>query len=440
MLKLLGELLKKGIWQNVLAVLGGIILFFILLTTPTAGLFLPGLKIIYYTFPVWLPLLSFYVFISLWLRYIRGVFIEKQGSVLLEIKLPKEITKSPFAMEVILTALYQAGNPKNHFETYWDGKVPPWFSLEIISEEGKIRFFIWAHKKFKNMIEAQIYAQYPGVEIFEVNEDYTAWLSSNTDTHPFWATCYKKKRASPFPIKTYIDFGLDRDPKEEFKIDPMTSTIEMLGSMKQGEWIWIQILIQAHRKETYEHGRLFTKPTWHEEIKEEIKEVIKKSKKASGDDDDKTSVRLTKTENDAIAAMERSYAKFPFDTAIRAFYISTPKAFNSMGISGIIGQFRQYASNYPYHNEIGLKWYTDPDHWYQNIGGKRKKKNERQMLDAYRKRSFFQLPYKYFHATPFVMTTEELATIYHFPGAVAGTPTFERIASKKGEAPANLPL
>ena len=38
------------------------------------------------------------------------------------------------------------------------------------------------------------------------------------------------------------------------------------------------------------------------------------------------------------------------------------------------------------------------------------------------------------------MNIEELATIYHFPGDIASTPTLSRVEAKKGEPPANLPV
>jgi len=41
---------------------------------------------------------------------------------------------------------------------------------------------------------------------------------------------------------------------------------------------------------------------------------------------------------------------------------------------------------------------------------------------------------------PYILTTEELATIYHFPGSVSTTPNLNRVPSKKAEAPSNLPL
>ncbi|OHB13689.1 MAG: hypothetical protein A2Y49_02110 [Candidatus Zambryskibacteria bacterium RIFCSPLOWO2_12_39_8] len=59
------------------------------------------------------------------------------------------------------------------------------------------------------------------------------------------------------------------------------------------------------------------------------------------------------------------------------------------------------------------------------------------MLDAYKRREYFFKPYKRKH---FVLNTEELATLFHFPGQVSTTPTFTRIESKKAEAPANLPI
>ena len=40
----------------------------------------------------------------------------------------------------------------------------------------------------------------------------------------------------------------------------------------------------------------------------------------------------------------------------------------------------------------------------------------------------------------FILSTEELATIFHLPGRVVETPSFTRIESKKAEPPTNLPI
>ena len=77
------------------------------------------------------------------------------------------------------------------------------------------------------------------------------------------------------------------------------------------------------------------------------------------------------------------------------------------------------------------------------------------MLTEYRERSFFHMPLrhkipfpwpispfifpKYFHPHTFVLNTEELATIFHFPGQILKVPTLERIESKEASPPPNLP-
>ena len=59
------------------------------------------------------------------------------------------------------------------------------------------------------------------------------------------------------------------------------------------------------------------------------------------------------------------------------------------------------------------------------------------MFDAYVNRSAFYKPYK---EKTIVLNTEELCTIYHFPGGVVRTPSLARIESKKGEPPIGLPV
>jgi hypothetical protein len=59
--------------------------------------------------------------------------------VTLELKIPQDILKSPEAMELVINQLYQTASPDNHVQTYWDGKYPPTFSLEIVSRGGDVR-------------------------------------------------------------------------------------------------------------------------------------------------------------------------------------------------------------------------------------------------------------------------------------------------------------
>ena len=366
--------------------------------------------------------------------------MRQAGSVLLEVKLPKETMKSPLAMEIFFTSLYQTGSA-TFSELYWKGKVRPWFSFELVSIDGQVKFFIWAHKKWKNLIETQIYAQYPNVEIHEA-EDYMSWVPHQPDpvNLPMWATYFKLMKENIYPIKTYVDYGLDKDPKEEFKIDPMTSVLEYLGSLRKGEQAWIQIIIQAHRKLTTKNDAvLFDKPDWKHEVRHEIEKIRKESVIENPGSEFPGMPNPTKGQQNTIAALERSVSKFPFEVAIRGCYIAKKEAFNPISITGLIATFRQYSSNDDV-NGFKLGWFTDFDYPWQDFRRIRRTHAEKEMIEAMKLRSFFQPPFKNFEGSPIILNTEELATIYHFPGSVAATPTFERIPSKRSQAPSNLPI
>src|SRR2546422_81528 len=81
---------------------------------------------------VWMPLLMGAIFIKVWLQYIRYEYMLHQGSFLIEVKLPREILKTPLAMETFLHALWQKPS-STYIDTYWNGKIQPWFSLELVS-------------------------------------------------------------------------------------------------------------------------------------------------------------------------------------------------------------------------------------------------------------------------------------------------------------------
>ncbi|MBI2474306.1 MAG: hypothetical protein HYV68_01260 [Candidatus Taylorbacteria bacterium] len=391
------------------------------------------------TMPLWLPLLLARVFFIYYIRYIRADWIKKEKSVLLEIKIPKETNKSPLAMEIFFTALYQTGSA-TLVEAFWKGKVRPWFSFELVSQGGEVHLFIWALRKWRNLIEAQLYAQYPTIEIHEV-ADYTDSVRHDPVNLPLWATYFVKDK-SYYPLKTYVDYGLDKlDIKEEFKIDPMTSVLEYLGSMRKGEQVWIQIIIQAHRAEKLIDARFFgLKSSWTKKIDKEIEDIRESSVPIKKDKEGNEIAGFphpTPGQVDTMKALQRSRDKLPYDATIRGFYISTKEAFNPIGITGLIGSFRQYNSMNSASFKLG--WYTDPDLPWRDYKRKRRNHMEKEMLEAYKLRSFFQYPFKNFESNSYILTTEELATIFHLPGGVSQTPTLERITSKKAEPPPNLP-
>ncbi len=381
---------------------------------------------------IWLPIFTGAGLFVMWLQYKRAKFWQSRDSTLLEIRLPKEINKSPLAMEIVLGAFYQGAGEETWIDRYWKGGTRDWSSLEIVSLNGVVKFFIWLRPRYKNIVEAQLYSQYPGIEVHEA-KDYTLPVAYDPDKNVVWGCEWALTKADPFPIKTYVDYGLDKDPKEEYKIDPMTSMIEFLGSLTAGNQIWIQIIIRQHKKEQRKLGMWFEKTdAWQDEAKKEVKKIVDSLKGEEG----KLPRFATKGEENIITALERSTSKMPFDVGIRSIYIADKDKFNGSNIGGMLGSFKQYGSLNlnGFKPTGGLIGFNYP---WQDFTGRRRERIKRHLIEGYKTRQYFFSPYK--GKKPFVLNSEELATIYHFPGAVAATPTFERIPSKKSEAPFNLP-
>jgi hypothetical protein len=352
-------------------------------------------------------------------------------------------------MEIIFAAM-QATGAATYTEAYLDGKVKGWFSLELVSIEGQIHFYIWSSEpKFKKILEAQIYAQYPTVEIYEVpsEKDYVRKHNFDPAKHLMWGTQFKLLKDDIYPIKTYVDYALDKDQKDEYRIDPMTSVLEFLGSVGKGNQIWMQIMIKMHGKEDLKSHRLVTKPSWEQQVKDEI-DKIRAEATPVPKGDYPGFPNPTKGQIETINAIERSFAKMAFDTMIRGMYIADSAVFNPSYISGLIGSMRQY--NSLTLNGFKISKYTEVSDEFKDlctifpflkkVWALRKAKLTKEMYNAYRLRSFFFPPYQNYRQNPFILNTEELATIFHFPGNVSATPTLAKIASKKSEPPANLPI
>lgn len=389
-------------------------------------------------FPYWGPVFLGYLFWHQWMHYVQHRYISRINWILLEIKLPKETNKSPLAMEIALNALYQTSTG-TWLDKIWKGRVKDWFSLEMVSLEGQIKFFVRTPWIYKNVVEAQLYAQYPDIEIYEV-PDYTRYVDYRGKEGD-WALIgaeYALTKEDPYPIKTYVDYGLDKDPKEEFKIDPITSVIEYLGSVGKGEQIWMQILVQAASKRYHIHSgkKKGQMGDWKDEGKELIDTLTKRDEKTPEGMPSFKMMMTTKGENEVIAAIERSMGKLGFDCGIRAVYLVKKEQFHPGNIKALGGLLRPFTSS----NLNGFKLAGNTfgkDYPWEDYNDIRWTWKREEIFEAYKHRAWFHLPRL---LKPFVLTTEELATIFHFPGGVAQTPTFGRIPSRKSEAPVNLPI
>lgn len=386
----------------------------------------------------WIPIALAVLGWRLWVNYVQEEWLSTVKWVLLEIRVPKEVFKSPAAMELALSnALSQGGGVGNNYQKYWQGRVINWFSLEIVSLGGEIHFLIRTPAGFRRIVETQIYAQYPQAEIFEA-EDYVeeAIADMHTREWALWGTEFKLTKEDAYPIKTYTDYGLDKavgSTEENERIDPITPMLEWMGGIGPNEQVWFQIVLRVSKWTYKKSGIMGGYTDYREKTKKVLEEMRKKFEPSEGDQ----FKRLAMTEEDkkVMAAIQRTLDKQGFDCGIRAIYLAPKDNFDGMNITGLTGIMKQY-------NSFSLNGFapentTDFTYPWQDSSGVKKVQKKREMLDAYAQRSWFYPPYVRPH---FVLTSEELATIFHFPGRVSETPSLGRIDSNKSEPPTNLPI
>ncbi len=385
-------------------------------------------------FIYWAPFVFGFVLWNMWRRFLLRKYLSNMKWSMIEIKIPKDIKKTPLAMEVVLAAFYQKSTGP-WTDQLFKGRVRDWFSLEIVSIEGSIHFFMRMPSAYKNFIEAHIYAQYPSAEVYEVS-DYARridYRDKNSSWQP-WGLEYILTEEDPLPIATYKDFGLDKEGvKEEEKVDPLASMLETLGSCGKGEQMWLQIMIQFSGDRYHKPGTRNKKQNWVAEGQKIIKEIEDKYKKSGGAASD---LQMTLSDKAKIQAISRNISKIGFDTGIRGMYwVHKDAEFDVSKVKGVLGLFALFRldsfNGFKTNNETGFGY---P---WQDVMGIRVQGLKQNLFNAYKRREYFYPKGKF---KPFVLNSEELATIYHFPGMVAETPTFGRIESRRGEPPTNLPI
>lgn len=405
--------------------------------------------------PVWLPFLLVNGAWKMWLVFKRSEFIAEKKYILLEIKPPRNLVKTPLAMEAFLAALHLTGSEATWYARFKGGTRPFW-SLEIASFEGQVHFFIWARADMRRLIESQMYSQYPGVQIVEAL-DYTRLISAKGPEWSVWGCDFKHTAPDPLPIKTYIEYGLDKVQKEPEQVDPLANLIEFMASIGKSEYLWLQFIIRAHKGEKYgttpagnasnklnEKGKPYT---WIDEGIKMVQEIRKKTRDSYVDvltgEERPGFPNPTKGQMEKMAAIERNTSKLAFDVGARGIYIGKPEHFHGPTIGHLIALFKPFTTE-GWNGINSTAWMKTFDDYPWEIGAEKKKEHYRQeLVEAYRRRQFFYDPFfeggKHMKDA-MVMSTEELATIYHIPSRAIETPGLERIQSATGEAPANLPI
>jgi hypothetical protein len=394
-----------------------------------------------------IPFLSFYVFLDAWLEYRRGQFVKSIKWQLLEIKVPKDILKTPKAMEQIFAAAQATYSGIGFWDKYFKGKLQNWMSFELVSIGGSVHFYLRLPAQFRNLMESSIYAQYPEAEIIEQASDYLDNLPKvlPNNVYDIFGSDLVFASDNCYPIRTYISF---EENVEERRLDPISSIIEVLSRLKGEQQIWLQFLIRPAESNWKKEGEKVVnkltgkkedvKPTFINKFFEFLRDLAlapiqvpagaaPKSEKSAN-----LMASLTSGQKDVVENIEKKLAKIGFETTIRFIYIDRVDTFSRDNVAAFNGAFRQF-------NTLNLNSFKPDKETITGISSGLFKKVR--LLD--RKKTIYKKYRSLSMGGPkhfIILNTEELATIYHFPILGGKVPMIQRLEYKKGEPPQTLPV
>ncbi len=267
----------------------------------------------------------------------------------------------------------------------------PSLSFEIVGMPGDIRFYVSVPNKYKDFVEKQINGAYPDAEIREVSEndglhkgnvlgnDYNIF----SETAKVAFASLKLKSSNYLPIKIYKDLPTD----------PMTTLTSILAKMTEGEGAAIQILVSPAEGEWKKLGR-------HHLSKTKKAEANPETAKYSADPKE-------------LEGIENKIGKPGFETVVRIVVSSSTTESAQAHLSNIKNAFTQFS---------GLNSFMSNKH-------------------RVKKAFMTDFIYRYMpkRGQTSILTSEELATIYHFPNKAVATPHIFWVSSKRAPVAANVP-
>ncbi|MDP3954584.1 MAG: hypothetical protein Q8Q06_04175 [bacterium] len=407
-------------------------------------------------------LFGFGAYIS-WMSFKQQEYLASLKWVLLEIKPPPDVEKSPKIAENIFSGLHTAYiSPKTWKARFFKGEVQDWFSFEIVGINSEMRFYVRTLEGYKDLVQNLIFSQYSEAEIKEV-PDYIDILPKYLpdDEYDIWGTELVFTKPDAYPIKTYPEFEEESGGREAEtkRTDPLSPLAEQISTLEPGEFILLQLTLRS------------TGGAWVKDAQVEIDKMLGKEVKIEPDFLTKTAdavagglaailpgggataepkreerkeepnpMKLTSGQRKVLEAVENKLAKLGFKAGYRFIYVGRKETFHRSHISGIVGMFKQLYSNNlnsfkpnsltMTHSRGWMPWLFPSDKGFRADSIIYSKK--RKLFHDYRSRAFVK---------KFVMlNTEELATLWHLPGAGIKAPLFPRVEAKKGQPPAGLPM
>lgn len=398
---------------------------------------------------------------KIWQDGRQNQYSSSMKKVLLALDIPKLNEQSPKAVEALFSTLHGSFSYFDRIEKYWIGKIQATYSFEMVSIDGYVQFYVWCWNKYRDVLEAAVYSQYPDAEITEV-EDYVRNAPSvfPSEEYDLAGSEFRLINKSMFPIRTYPEF--EDKLSGELK-DPMSALLESLSKLRPGEQLWVQILVRPMAdKEWRDMGERVVrkligakaqgkKPGMIRELLNFPMDLIEGGllpevtpKQHAKEEPPTMMLHLSPGERIVVEGVQRKLAKKPFGTKIRWVYIARKDVFSKSRtfalMKGTFGQFTILDQNglgqyRKVTTQTDYPWQMKKTFEYLSLFMVRTlATRQNSLFRAYRGRDMGV------GAPPSVMNIEELATIYHFPVVQVKAPLVKKTESKRAEPPVSLPV
>ena len=339
-------------------------------------------------FAVSMLVLGGVLFLYLFVIWYRNRDREKASleSTLLQVALPRENEIKIDAAEQLFASLgsMRKGGRLSFL------KLQPHLSFEIVGMPGDIRFYVNTPNKFKDLVEKQINGAYPDAEIKVVDEksqkkDYVLGNEYNifSENAKVAFASLRLKTSDYMPLKVFKDLPTD----------PLSSITSVLAKMTLGEGAAIQVLISPADGKWKKMGRGYIARTKKNESNPETAKYAADPKELEG--------------------IENKIGKPGFNTVVRVVVSSSTIEAAEAHLGNIISAFSQFD------------------------GANSFKKNKHRFKGMFM--TDFIYRYMPMRGQTSVLTSEELATVFHFPNKSVATPHIFWVSSKRAPAPAQIP-
>ncbi len=321
--------------------------------------------------------LLFYFLFLLWKYRNR----EKQSLdfILLQVSIPRDNEVKIDAAEQFFSSLASL----SHGGLFSFLKTTDHISFEIVGRPGDIRFYVSVNHHLRDLIEKQIYGMYPSSEIKEVDE-YNIFDEKGKVVF----ASFILKDNDYMPMKIYKDLP----------VDPLSAITSNLAKMQAGEGAAIQILVTPAGSKWKKTGKSYIS---------NVKKNEANPEKARYNVDPKV-----------LEAIDNKTSKPGFKTVIRVVVTSSTTESANMHLHNIETVFSQFSS--------------DNNHF---VRAKHIMKSNFMVDFIYRYFPIFNWPHRQYS----ILSSDELATVFHFPNKSIETPHINWVTSKKAPAPPEIP-